>query len=55
MVLKRGNTLVEMVHDRGILAPFGLGKGLTSLVDVLDVGGSASSMLKLGNVMDCKH
>ena len=28
--------------------PFGLGKGLASLVDFLDVGCSVSSMLKLG-------
>ena len=35
--------------------PFGLGNGLVSLVDILDVGGSVSSMLKLGNVMYHKH
>ena len=29
--------------------------GLASLVDFLDVGGSVSFMLKLGNVMSCKH
>ena len=37
------------------LVPFGLGKGLASFVDVLDVGGSVSSMLKWGKFMYCKH
>ena len=54
MVLKRENTLTEMVLERG-LVPFGIRKGLASLVDVLDVGGGVYSMLKLGNVMSCKH
>ena len=55
MVLKRENTFTEIVLERGSLAPFGLGKGLASLVDVLDVGGSVSYILKLGNVIYCKH
>ena len=34
---------------------FGLGKGLASLVDVLDVGGVCIFCVDTGNVKYCKH
>ena len=40
-------------QKEGSLEPYGLGKGLASLVDLLDIGCNLSSMLKWGNVMYC--